>query len=152
MSYSFDETYRVYSEVPTKARRPRGCGACERTIATGHVYMRVSIIGGQGDASNVDRCGACQMTHEHLRTLDPGEMWPDEWLSCGLSYEGEWENEPPADVQAFAFATDEGASSMLTARRDSRLQHRAGMRRFREMARKNTAGAIESRPGMEKER
>lgn len=130
MSYLATETYDVYNEEPRRAAKPKPCDACKRTIARGEIYMHVSWVY-DGRAESVNRCGACQRTHEHLRGLDKeGEMWPDERLGCGLSYESEW-GELPDNIAALAFATPREASALLAERHAKLAQSRAEMREFR---------------------
>lgn len=102
MSHSVDETYSVYDERFPRARKEHVCEACRETIPGGARYARVGIVFG-GNAYAVKRCLRCQGIHEHLRRLDPGEMWPDEQLNCGLDYEDEWGKPPPIEVAELAF-------------------------------------------------
>lgn len=103
VSHSCDERYTVYNEACVTAIKPHACSACGIVIPKGGRYYRVKWVF-DGSAGGVKRCLACQATHEHLRELcEPGEQWPDERLACGLSYEGEWDSEPPAEIAALAF-------------------------------------------------
>jgi len=102
VSYSPDGTYDVYSEVRPIARKQHTCGACHEKIDAGHHYTRVSIVF-DGVARTASRCARCQAIHEHLRTLNPGEMWPEERLNCGERYVDEWGQEPPEHIAALAF-------------------------------------------------
>ncbi len=103
MSHDIDETYDVYNERRVCARKVGKCGACEEPIRVGDKYMRV-FIKFAGGIERVDRCARCQAIHEHLRGLAPGDMWPDEQLNCGESYEEHWSDSPPEDIAALAFA------------------------------------------------
>jgi hypothetical protein len=112
MSYYTDERYSVYSEHVTKARKHHHCDACKRTIAPGQLYMRVSMVW-DSTAKTVKRCGACQKTHEHLRGLSPGDMWPEEKLDCGLEYVEEWGEKPPEEIARLPLISNEEASELL---------------------------------------
>lgn len=105
MSHSIDETYDVYEETVYRARKLHECDACDLPIKPGDFYCRVFILF-DGRKETVKRCGACQKTHEHLRKLDPGELWPDERLDCGLEYEREWNREPPEEIAALPMLSD----------------------------------------------
>jgi len=123
MSHMFDEVYAVYDEIPRRARTTHRCNACRRRIERGDVYMSVHCCDGDG-WETIRRCGACQLTHEHLRALDPGEMWPDERLSCGLDYVAEWEEQPPEDVAALPLLSDREAGQLLSERWESERRER----------------------------
>lgn len=111
MSHSCEETYDVYNETVRRARKAHQCDACDRAIRPGDLYCYVSLVFEQR-AESYKRCGACQKTHKHLRSLAPGDMWPDERLNCGQRYEDEW-GDLPDDVAALAFMTDEEAGAAL---------------------------------------
>lgn len=102
MSHSCDETYDVYEERRRVARKAHECDACDLPIRPGDLYYAVSLVW-DGTAETVKRCARCQMMHEHLRELAPGETWPDERLNCGHDYRDQWECDPPAWVAALAF-------------------------------------------------
>lgn len=104
MSHSCDETYEVYNERNTKARKPHVCDACKRIIRPGDMYTRIGIVF-DGEVENVKRCLGCQAAHEHLRTLAPGDMWPDEKLNCGEEYEEHWGGPPPEEIARIPFMT-----------------------------------------------
>ena len=112
MSHAIDEVYEVYDERTRTANKPHTCCACGETIAKGHVYWRIGVVW-QGEPEEYKRCLKCQAMHEHLRTLDPGEMWPDEQLACGLDYEQEWGEPPPPEVAALSFMSQEEAQHEL---------------------------------------
>lgn len=102
MSHEVDETYDVYHEVYPLSRKAHTCDACKQEIPKGTHYTRVHIVF-HGGAESVKRCLRCQAIHLHLRTLDPGYMWPDERLACGIDYEEHWGGEPPEEIAALAF-------------------------------------------------
>lgn len=110
MSHSCDETYTIYEEHVHRARKQHDCDACGLPIKPGDYYCRVFLLF-DGSKETVKRCGACQKTHEHLRELAPGEMWPDERLNCGYTYQDHWNDDPPDDIAALAFldAAERGA-------------------------------------------
>lgn len=103
MSYSYDERYAVYLETLRRAAKEHRCGACDEPIAKGHRYYVVTWVF-DGSAGGVKRCLRCQRVHEHLRSLAPFEMWPEERLDCGESYEDEW-GECPPEIAELAFKT-----------------------------------------------
>lgn len=102
MSHSCDESYDVYEERDRTARKAHECDACDLPIRKGDRYTTIAIVF-DGRAERVKRCARCQMMHEHLRTLAPGEMWPDERLNCGTLYRSEWDCDPPDWLTALAF-------------------------------------------------
>lgn len=104
MSHSIEETYDVYDERHRQARKPHKCDACDETIHVGHLYCSVSTVF-DGTAETIKRCLRCQAIHEHLRTLDPGVMWPAERLDCGEEYLQHWRVDPPPEIVALAFKT-----------------------------------------------
>ena len=113
MSHCVDECYDVYQETVRRARKEHVCDACARTISPGHRYITVSVVY-DGTARRYKRCGACQRTHEHLRTLcRDRDMWPDEELACGLAYEEEWECAPPDEIAALPLLSDEEVGKLL---------------------------------------
>ena len=106
MSHDCDDHNTVYDERRVKARKAHTCGACRETIQPGHDYVRVGIVY-DGSASTVKRCLRCQALHVHLRSKCAevsSDMWPDERLACGLTYEGEW-GDLPEEIAALAFKT-----------------------------------------------
>jgi len=108
MSSYVDETYDIYDETWRRAIKPHVCDACDRTVAKGERYARVFwLFDGRKEA--IVRCVGCQTIHEHLRTLQPGEMWPDERLNCGEEYTRHWGKEPPPLIAALAFASPDEA-------------------------------------------
>ena len=111
MSYSCDETYDVYNETRTKARKAHTCSACKDTIAPGHLYTRVAVVF-DGTVTSYKRCVRCQTLHKHLRELCSYDMWPDERLACGMAYEEEW-GELPEEIEELAFLTPEEAQKRL---------------------------------------
>jgi|SRR5690606_3229449 len=102
MSHSIDEIYSVYHEQFVCARKEHTCSACQEKISKGTRYTKVRIVF-DGRANSIKRCFRCQQIHEHLRELDPGELWPDERLDCGLDYEEEWGKPPSIELQELAF-------------------------------------------------
>lgn len=104
MSYSSGEHYEVYDERNLTARKQHTCAACGESIEAGHRYTKVFTLY-DGNARSIKRCARCQTLHLHLRDLDPyEELWPDEQLNCGSSYEDEWCEPPPDEIAALAFA------------------------------------------------
>jgi len=101
VSHEYDEAYAVYSETRRRAIKPHKCSACKETISPGHTYHVIAII--FEGVESLKRCERCQKIHEHLRTLAPGEMWPDERLNCGEEYSEHWGREPPEHIAALAF-------------------------------------------------
>lgn len=112
MSHYCDEYYSLYKEVRFKARKEHTCDACGETVQPGHYYHRISIMF-EGEARTVKRCLRCQAIHLHLRSLEPGEMWPNEKLDCGMDYKVEWGQDPPPEVAALAFITPEESQVRL---------------------------------------
>jgi hypothetical protein len=115
MSHIAEETYSVYDERRVRARKQHICGACREPIVSGHTYWRIGVVF-EKSAETLRRCERCQALHVHLRGLGHYDVWPDERLSCGQSYEDEW-GDLPDDVAELAFVTAE------------EMQQRAGIRR-----------------------
>lgn len=101
MSHSIDEAYAVYHEQEQVARKSHECCACELQIDPGQKYTRIYVVF-DGRRESYKRCARCQLIHEHLRTLAPGESWPDERLACGTLYADEW-GTAPAWLSELAF-------------------------------------------------
>lgn len=101
MSHSCDDTYDIYDERTLRANKPHTCCACGIEIRKFDRYTRVFVLY-DGRKEHFKRCARCQFLHEHLRTLAPGEMWPDEQLGCGTLYADEW-GTPPGWVNELAF-------------------------------------------------
>jgi hypothetical protein len=118
MSYTYDEAYSIYNEniyiYIYKAKKLHTCDACRITILPGHYYANVFIVF-QNKSKTVKRCGSCQTTHLHLRKLCANnDMWPNEKLNCGTSYENEWGEEPPDEISDLPFLSPEERSQLLT--------------------------------------
>ncbi len=104
MSHSVDEIYSVYVETDVRrARKRHVCNACEEPIPAGAGYTKIFIVFDQ-KPEWLKRCARCQKIHKHLRTLDPGDTWPDEKLDCGEEYRLHWGVEPPPEIAALAFS------------------------------------------------
>lgn len=104
MSHTIDEVYKVYCETLRVAAKDHVCSACTERIRKGDEYFTISIIDADSSAESLKRCARCQKIHKHLRSLDPGELWPDEQLNCGEGYREHWQVDPPAEIAALAFA------------------------------------------------
>ncbi len=102
MSHCVDESYDVYAESRTTARKSHECDACDGPIAPGDIYYRIRWVF-EGSADGVKRCIRCQFIHEHLRGLGDGDMWPAEKLDCGEEYEQHWGRKPPPAIAELAF-------------------------------------------------
>ena len=141
MSHCVEEAYDVYDETPRRAAKEKPCDACGRTVIVGEIYMRVFTLF-DGTAESVNRCGACQAMHKHLRGIDSyGETWPDERLGCGLDYREEWGCDPPEKIAALAFATAHEASQQLERVYADLLLARRNARDMRKRARKVGLGS-----------
>ncbi len=100
MSRYADEQYSVYDEQLRSAAKAHECAACGLPIRKGDRYTSVHLAF-DGRAETIKRCARCQFLHEHLRSLSD-DMWPDERLDCGESYESHW-GETPGFIAALAF-------------------------------------------------
>lgn len=117
MSHGFDETYKVYCETERTARKAHTCHACFDTISVGHRYWYISAV--LDGVTVIKRCLRCQLLHKHLRSLAPGELWPNEQLDCGEDYLENWGREPPEEIRALAFKTaEEMQNERLIGKRD----------------------------------
>jgi hypothetical protein len=106
MSHQTEGTYDVYEEIGRTARKPRRCSACNETIRPGNKYIYVAMLY-DGEWSNVTRCLRCQRIHDHLKSRcrdSHDQLWPNERLNCGESYQAIWEEDPPEEIAALAFA------------------------------------------------
>jgi len=120
MSYSADEEYAVYFEHDRCARKEHRCSACKEAIRPGDRYCVVQMVY-DGTASSIKRCLRCQKIHEHLRTLgEPiDRLWPDERLDCGEEYRDHWGREPPPEIAALAFVTNDEMQARVRAARET---------------------------------
>lgn len=107
-----EEYYVVYDERRVKTRKDRLCQACGCSIPRGTTYCRVASLY-DGSWQVTIRCGACQLTHEHLRSLCGYDLWPDERLACGEEYESRHGSPPPDEIAALAFMTDTERGEIL---------------------------------------
>lgn len=114
MSYSCDdgEPCEWYRDKLVRARAEHQCTACSRLILPGHTYS-LTTLKCDGEIHRHKRCGACELIYRHLVKIGAGDMRPMENLDCGLDYEEEWGDEPPDEVAALAFMTDEEAGRAL---------------------------------------
>lgn len=110
MSLPIDFTYADYTETLRCSAEERKCDACKEPIIAGHCYYDIDITVTEADdwgdgleEERLTRCVRCQRIHEHLRTLAPFEMWPDECLACGEEYTEHWGKEPPPEIAELAF-------------------------------------------------
>lgn len=131
MQYA-EETYDVYDETATKARKAHTCRACGETIPPGARYVRVNVVF-DGSAETIKRCARCQAIHEHLREHGDGEEWPDEALNCGDTYEDVFGRPPPDHIAALAFALpgefpDTEADRKTAEWRERVRKHKAALR------------------------
>lgn len=113
MSYYADRRYDAYVEKVRKANKEHICSACGLVINRKDLYCHVSWVF-DGKAHSVKRCGACQKTHDHLKTVcSDQDRWPNERLACGEDYEAEWGDAPPDEIAILPFLTAEERSSLL---------------------------------------
>jgi hypothetical protein len=118
VSHSCDGNAAVYRETIRKARKLHYCHACRKVIRPGDYYASIAIVA-DGEAESVKRCGACQTTHLHLRELCRApehrydDLWPDERLNCGESYEDNWGAEPPDEIADLPFISDDERGALL---------------------------------------
>jgi hypothetical protein len=109
MSVNIDdcETTQASSETRPRARKPHRCDACHETIPTGTVYVRNGFVA-EGTAETIKRCLRCERIYEHLaerfRAARRHGEAPDVLLDCGHTYRDEWDEDPPEEVAALAFA------------------------------------------------
>lgn len=112
---SCDEPCDVYKNETIRARKEHVCCACKGTIKPGDLYARVFVLY-EGDVSTYKRCGRCETIHSHLVTMCRGGGsydWPDEELDCGHEYQERWDVDPPPEIAALAFLTEEEAGRLL---------------------------------------
>lgn len=98
----------VWQERVHTARKEHMCAACHETIRPGDTYHRTfSVFDGNPDT--VIRCARCQTIFEHLSTRiqdegERGEEYCNPTLNCGHEYTERWNEEPPPEIAALAFA------------------------------------------------
>ena len=116
MSCIADEPCTVYQERYIKARKEHRCDACGCRIRRGSTYSKTSALA-DGSWEHVIRCGRCEMIYGHLLARFKAEGECDEqpaWaLDCGHEYKERWNEEPPPDIAALAFLTEEEAGRLL---------------------------------------
>lgn len=109
MSVSIDDcgTLEASSETRPRARKEHRCNACGETIPRGTVYVRNGFVG-EGTAETIKRCLRCERIYAHLaerfRVAGRRGEAPDVMLACGHSYRDEWDEDPPDEIAALAFA------------------------------------------------
>lgn len=114
MSVSCDDGWcSVHSEKYTTARKKHKCTACGGTILPGHIYVKTFAIF-EGEPNSVKRCGRCETIYTHLQGMmqhsDEAPAWA---LDCGHEYWERWGVDPPPEIAALAFLTDEEAGKLL---------------------------------------
>ena len=118
MSHSVDDYYQTYQVRLRRSRTKRACMACGETIRVGDRYANVFIVEEDGDTDTVVRCLRCQEIHRAVRrawrSQGVHDMWPDERLNCGETWEDEHDGAPPPDVARLAFLTADEAQRELT--------------------------------------
>src|SRR5690349_424705 len=113
--YADDDAPSVYTERYRKARKEHRCDACGGTIKSGDVYSyTASLFDGSWDSAT--RCGRCETIYLHLLEKMRGnyDEYPHWHLDCGHEYKERWDEEPPPEIAALAFLTDEEAGKLLT--------------------------------------
>lgn len=120
MSDYCDESYTLHRKAIRRARKAHVCCACKLPIRAGDFYAFVFTLY-DGETHTYKRCGACEVTHQHLLALCDeqndgydfgGGMYPREDLGCGLAYEDEW-GDVPEDIEALPFMSADERGSLL---------------------------------------
>lgn len=83
------------------ARRHHECFACHETIQPGHRY-HVTVGKCDGDFATLKHCARCWHMCEAL--WGRGVEWVNFRLACGETWESAFEEAPPPEVAALAFA------------------------------------------------
>lgn len=116
MSGYVEEYYDMLHHRVRTARKEHRCSACNRKIRPGDRYAYVFIVF-EGDTETYKRCGACEVTWQHLMEVcmrrTGGEMYPREDLSCGLEYAKEWGGDPPEEIARLPMVSDDEAGKLL---------------------------------------
>lgn len=106
---SYDCDYPKFSELTVRtARKDHRCSACgELSIRRGDRYELATQLF-DGEWLRDKRCARCRAIYDHLlermrREGDPGEF-PDWVLGCGDDYRERWNEDPPPEIAALAFA------------------------------------------------
>lgn len=98
------EPYAVFDEERRVAGKTHMCDACDEPIAKGQSYVRFFGVW-DGMAEAVKRCLRCQRIYQHLVDKGaPHDMFPAQRLDCGQTYRDHWDEDPPEDIAALAFA------------------------------------------------
>lgn len=105
-----------YKTRNIKARKQHQCDACKASIPAGAYYNQTAAKF-DGELESFKRCGRCELIYRHLEERMKREGDYDEvpaWLlDCGHDYQERWEQDPPDDIAALAFMTDEEAGMLL---------------------------------------
>jgi hypothetical protein len=112
--YADDDAADVYNETIRKARKEHRCDACSGSIKPGAIYSYTAALF-DGGWQTATRCGRCETIYRHLEQKMRGnyEEYPHWHLDCGHGYRDRWDEEPPPEIAALAFLTDEEAGRLL---------------------------------------
>lgn len=107
-----EEPVDIYESAVRRSRRDRKCHACKETIRRGDRYHTDRVLF-EGRWEATDRCARCETM---FRILDPlmgsYEVCAPE-LNCGHTWEQNFGEPPPVEIQALAFLTPSEAQVLL---------------------------------------
>ena len=114
----FDGFADILEERIQRARKPHTCDACSGVIQPGQCYsITASLYDGRWD--RVKRCGRCELIYrrlvaEHRRRVHCWDEGINPRLDCGHSWREIFDEDPPDDVAALAFLSDDDAQAKLS--------------------------------------
>ena len=104
MMFTDGDEADVYTCITRRARKVHVCGVCAETIQPLQRYTLTTLIY-DGQVIAVKRCARCETLYRHLLDMaDTQNEWPAVDLSCGDSYEDVFDEPPPLEIEALAFA------------------------------------------------
>ena len=99
-----------------RSKIERKCDACRRMIEAGQLYHRSAYLY-DGSWEVIDRCARCEGMYRILsplvRSWSGGDEICDDRLNCGHTWQDNFKDEPPVEVQALAFLTPSEAQILL---------------------------------------
>lgn len=101
-----DGTCPVWDERWVTARKSHRCIACGETVEPGHTYHRTESLydGSWSRWKHCGRCGRIWLALLKMARQAQDDIAIDPALRCGSSWEGAWDEPPPPEVAALAFA------------------------------------------------
>lgn len=99
-----DGEWEVFDERSVKARKQHTCVACNDPIQPGHRYVRTFTIH-DGNVGGWKHCLRCAAIYSALKESVERDVWVDESLNCGETWESAFGCDPPEELARLAFLT-----------------------------------------------